>query len=181
MRPGRATGSKRTEYGGWAWDRTWGLSLGPGWVSLLPRASGWALFGHQEHQEHGPGWSLFWKGTGPLWAAAGQTDWGHGRGSQGRIRPCVWAQEPSLEPSGLKVELRGRLAPSGSHLQWGQEGCGWDVAGAPEAEGWQLGAARVKAWGPRPPRAPRTPGEAALPSPLCLHGHSASDPLLTRM
>ena len=88
-------------------------------------------------------------------------------------------QEPSLEPNAFKTELRGRLEPSSSHLPWGQEGCGWDVAGAPEAEGRELGAARVKVQGRQPtgpPRAPRDPRGGCTPSTACLHSHSASDP-----
>lgn len=43
--------------------------------------------------------------------------------------PVGGPQESNLESNTLKTEPRGRLAPSSSHLPWGQEGCGWDVDG----------------------------------------------------
>lgn len=69
---------------------------------------------------------------------------GDGRGSQGRIRPCVWAPRTQSRAKRIKGGAERPAAPSSSHLRWGQEGCRRDVAG-PQAEGWQLGAARVSA------------------------------------
>lgn len=143
--------------GGWARDHTWGLSLGPGWGSLLPRGQRMGIIWGPGTPGTRPRVVTLLEGHGSSVGSCWTDRLGTEEGPREESGPVCGPQEPSLEPNALKAELRGQRAPSSSHLRWGQEGCRRDVARAPEAEEWQLGAARVKARGSGQPRAPRPP------------------------
>lgn len=88
---------------------------------------------------------------------------GDGRGSQGRIRPCVWAPRAQSRAKRIKG---GAERPAGAQQFASAMGAGRVQAGrgrSPQAEGWQLGAARVKARGAGRPRAPRPPPRGGCP------------------
>lgn len=161
MRLGRPQRASEQNSGGWAWDHTWGLEL-------------WGLAGAacSPGQRMGIIWAPGTPGTRPrvvtLWEGHGSSVgscWTDRLGTEEGPREnqalCVGPQEPSLEPNVSKVELRGQQA----HQQSASAGGGRKGAGgrgrSPQAEGWQLGAVRVKARAPAGQGLSPRPGEAA--------------------
>lgn len=102
---------------------------------------------------------------------------GDGRGSQGRIRPCVWA--PRAQSRAKRIKGRAER-PAGAQQFASAMGAGRVQAGrgqSPRGRGMAAGSGEGEGAGRRPAKGSPPPAPGRLHSHRrCLHSHSASGP-----
>lgn len=152
--------------------------MGPGWVSLLPRGQWMGII-------WAPGtWPrvvTLLEGHGSSVGSCWTDRLGHGRQSQGRIRPCVWAPRAQSRAKSIKGRAERPAGAQrftsavGAGRVW--VGCGWSPRGrgtaAGSGEGEGVGAPPTK--GSPHPRGGCTPVTAVSAWSLSVRSPALQD------